>query len=255
MPTRLPSVARAVAPMVNSTSEGCSGAALGAWGDGVAGAGVGRLRRRRRRRAHPDSSTAHRMAHAPAPPRTPNGRGAGTVALMPPIESRLWLSGSPCSRVHHERIRLSVTVLGEGAIDGNLHQRARLGGNQRDGRSTESTARHPGAQRTVRAGGLHRKVELGGGDLEVVLIDRCDPSRNLPISLGPSSRRVRTVSSTRWFSVTTCRTRRNVTGSSTAAPAADPRCPHRAGSPPRAPRAPLAGLAPLAYPLVACSCG
>ena len=37
--------------------------------------------------------------------------------------------------------------------------------------------------------------------------------RSAPIARGPSSRRVRTASRTRWFSVTTWRTRRNVTSS------------------------------------------
>jgi hypothetical protein len=120
MPTLLPSVARAVAPIVKSTSEGCPGVGLGVWGGAVAGAGVVGFGVVGAGDAHPDSSMAHRMAHAAAPPTTPQGAWGRDRRTIPPLECPLWLSGSPCSRVHHERIRLSVTMLGEGAIDGNL---------------------------------------------------------------------------------------------------------------------------------------
>ena len=120
MPTLLPSVARAVAPIVKSTSEGLLGRRPGGLrrgggrcrsrGCGVVWAGV----------AHPESSIGAQDG-ARASTAEDASRACGRdPRTLPPLECRLWLSGSPCSRVHHERIRLSVTVLGEGAIDGNL---------------------------------------------------------------------------------------------------------------------------------------
>ena len=97
--------------------------------------------------------------------------------------------------------------------------RERAGRGQRDRRSRRSRRRSSG-RRSRRAAmrGLDGEVELGHRDLEVVAHRTRARRRAARRSrVGPRLRRAATVSSTRWFSVTTCRTRRKVSSSSIAA--------------------------------------
>src|SRR5690606_34779333 len=86
-------------------------------------------------------------------------QGFGTLGLLPARALR---------RRHHEGDGLRVPVLGEGAVDRDLHVRHETAGHERDRGAAEAAPGHPRPDRPRRLRRLDREVELGHRDLEVV---------------------------------------------------------------------------------------
>ena len=145
------------------------------------------------------------------PPRAPRARGG----RAPLCEYGSPHPVCPRGRDRGEGAGGREAGLGEGGFD-----RCREGGDRRllhedDRRAAEAAAGHPGAQRAGGEGRVDDQVELGAGDPEVVA--------QRGVALGEDRARCRgrrpasssaMTCSTRWFSVTTWRTRRRTSASS-----------------------------------------